>query len=75
MPSRKLALIGTTCVACGTCVPLCPVHALSVPKGLRAVIDANLCIGCGKCERNCPAGVIAMVEREGREKMEGTTHA
>ena len=65
MSSRKLALIGSTCVACGTCVPLCPVNALSIPKGLRAVVDAGVCVGCGKCAQGCAAGVIAMVEREG----------
>ncbi len=65
MASRKVALIGEECVACGACMRLCPPGALNVPKGLRAVVDAALCIGCGKCARGCPAGVVMLIEREG----------
>ncbi len=65
MASKKLAVIGRECVACGTCMRLCPADALSVPRGLRAVVDAARCIGCGKCAQGCPAGVAALIDREG----------
>jgi ferredoxin len=65
MARRKIAAIGNECVACGTCLRVCPAGALSVPKGIRAKVDAGKCVGCGKCEQACPAGVIDMVEREG----------
>jgi ferredoxin len=65
MAHKRIANIGAECVACGTCIRVCPVGALSVPKGIRAKVDAEKCVGCGKCERACPAGVIEMAEREG----------
>lgn len=64
MVSRRIANIGKECVACGTCLRACPAGALSVPKGLRAVVAAEKCVGCGKCGHACPAGVIEMIARE-----------
>lgn len=65
MARGRIALIDSECVACGACVSACPAGALSVYKGLRAIVDDDSCAGCGKCERRCPAGVIGMVTREG----------
>ena len=60
--SRK-AVIGRTCVACGTCEGVCPNAAVHVFRGVRAVVDNTKCIGCGKCAKVCPAGIIKL-ERE-----------
>ena len=68
MPSKKYAVIGKNCVACGCCVKVCPLGTVSVWKGVTAVVDDSVCVGCGKCAAECPAGVIEVVLREGQEK-------
>ena len=62
---KKLAFIGKDCVACGCCVKQCPLVALSIYKGLHAVVDDGKCVGCGMCAVACPAGVIEVFNREG----------
>lgn len=57
----KVAVIDEThCVACGSCIHVCPKKAVQVFKGKYAVVDEELCIGCGKCSKVCPASVINM---------------
>ena len=41
------------CIACGTCVKVCPQGAISVSGG-ALVTDEALCTGCGKCCEACP---------------------
>ncbi len=62
--AKKIAQVGKFCVACGTCLKVCPVGAISIPHGITAVIDANRCVGCGKCAKVCPASIIDIVQRE-----------
>ena len=58
---RKKAYVNEEyCVACGMCQKNCPVKAISVYKGINAVVDTDKCIGCAKCSRVCPASVIEM---------------
>jgi NAD-dependent dihydropyrimidine dehydrogenase PreA subunit len=38
--------------------------AISVYKGLFAVVDRGKCVGCGKCEKACPAAIIAIINEE-----------
>ncbi|MDR0579165.1 MAG: 4Fe-4S binding protein [Campylobacteraceae bacterium] len=52
------------CVSCGTCVKVCPRGAISVYKGVFAVVDKTGCIGCKKCAKSCPASVISMISKE-----------
>nr|WP_325238077.1 4Fe-4S binding protein [uncultured Oscillibacter sp.] len=61
--SKRLARVGRECVACGTCMKVCPRAAIRVVSGVVARVNGELCIGCGKCAGVCPADVIAMVER------------
>ena len=61
--SKRLAQVGRECVACGTCVKVCPQTAIRVASGVTARVDGALCVGCGRCAKVCPADVIAMVER------------
>lgn len=55
---RKKAYIGKECVACGACRRVCPVGAIEIDRGRRAVVEPAVCVGCGKCAAICPAGVI-----------------
>lgn len=64
MASKRYAQVGEYCVACGSCVKVCPMAAISIWKGVVAQVDASICVGCGKCEKECPAGTIALKDRE-----------
>ncbi len=44
--------IEDTCIACGTCLPECPVNAIS--EGSVYTIDQDTCISCGACASVCP---------------------
>ena len=61
---RKAFVDQKSCVACGCCVKVCPMRAISVVRGIAARVDRDKCIGCGKCARECPASVIELVEVE-----------
>jgi ferredoxin len=49
--------INDECLACGTCVPECPVDAISEGDPIY-VIDASKCTDCGACAEACPADAI-----------------
>lgn len=50
--------IGSECMNCGGCVPVCPVAAISDDGGAHA-IDADACIDCGDCGDACPVTAIS----------------
>ena len=62
---RNAAINQMECVACGSCVTVCPRSAIQVLKGVYAAIDIHACIGCEKCMIACPACVIALSEEAG----------
>lgn len=62
---RKAFVDAGACVACGCCVKVCPLRAISVFRGIRAEIDQEKCVGCGKCAKECPASVIQVQEVAG----------
>lgn len=64
MPAKRIATVGTECVACGCCVKVCPLGAITIWKGVRATVDPARCVGCGKCAKECPASVITIWPRE-----------
>lgn len=64
MPSKRYAAVGKYCVACGCCVKVCPLSAISIWRGVIAQVDREKCVGCGKCARECPAGTIELRDRE-----------
>ena len=45
------------CAGCETCVPVCPVEAISMVEGV-AVIDQEKCTQCGTCIAECPVEAI-----------------
>jgi Fe-S-cluster-containing dehydrogenase component len=51
------------CVGCSSCVPYCPVEAISLEDG-KASVDQQRCVECGTCIRAypCPVGALTMPE-------------
>ena len=64
MASKRFVNVGEYCVACGSCIKVCPMSAISIWKGVMAQVDKEKCVGCGKCVKECPAGTIALYDRE-----------
>ncbi|MFH0940216.1 MAG: 4Fe-4S dicluster domain-containing protein [Planctomycetota bacterium] len=50
-------VVSRGCTICGTCMPECPVKAITLTKG-GAVIDPKKCKGCGVCYDNCASEAI-----------------
>ena len=59
---RKAFVDTNDCVACGSCVKVCPKNAIEIWKGIMAKINFESCVGCGKCAKECPASVITVQE-------------
>ena len=51
-------VISDACTACGACVEVCPVEAISAGDPIYK-IDADKCIDCGQCADACPAEAIS----------------
>lgn len=64
MATKRFAAVGKYCVACGVCIKVCPMSAISIWKGVVSQVNKELCIGCGKCVRECPAGTTELKDRE-----------
>lgn len=64
MASKRYAQVNDYCVACGSCIKVCPMSAISIWKGVTAQVSPNSCVGCGKCSSECPAGAIELKNRE-----------
>jgi heterodisulfide reductase subunit A len=52
------------CVACATCVKLCPYGAPMINPLGKAEIQWAKCMGCGSCAAACPARAIALQHQE-----------
>ena len=63
MASKNIAAVSKECVACGCCVKVCPLDAMTAHKGKYAKVG-EACAGCGKCAVICPACVIEITARE-----------
>ena len=66
-------VITDSCVACGTCLPECPVGAIS--EGDIYKIDPDTCIECGSCQAVCPNDAINAPESSvNRKKTPAPSH-
>lgn len=61
---RKAQVIKDYCVACGTCVNVCPLGAIKIVGGVFAEVDQSKCVGCSKCVKECPASTIEIITKE-----------
>ena len=61
---RKAIVDREYCVACGTCVKVCPLQIIQIEQGVFAKINSDKCVGCGKCFNACPASVINLENME-----------
>lgn len=52
------------CVACGSCLKVYPINAISINNGIFSVVDIDKCVGCGKCSKACPASTIEILSLE-----------
>ena len=59
---KKASVNQSDCVACGCCVKVCPLTAITIFKGIMAQVDLTKCVGCGKCATECPASIIEIQE-------------
>lgn len=55
--SLKPSVIEKKCIACGCCISICPVKAISF-KDERANINQKICIGCAECLCACKFDAI-----------------
>lgn len=46
------------CIACGACIEICPVGAISWDTNGKSKIDPKKCIKCHSCESICPVEAI-----------------
>ena len=53
------------CVACATCVKVCPYGAPAINDVRKAEIQTAKCLGCGSCAAACPARAILLQHQEG----------
>ncbi|MFO1339826.1 MAG: NAD(P)-binding domain-containing protein [Burkholderiaceae bacterium] len=49
------------CIGSGSCVKVCPEHALGMVGGKATLVNAAACIGHGACHAACPFDAISLV--------------
>jgi len=49
------------CTACGQCVEVCPMGAITLKE--TAIVDETQCVGCGACVEECPVGAISLADK------------
>jgi Na+-translocating ferredoxin:NAD+ oxidoreductase subunit B len=49
------------CLGLGSCVPSCPLGAISMNDDGVAIVNRHRCTGCGKCLDSCPRSLISLI--------------
>ena len=61
------------CLGFGSCVSVCPEHAITVSDGV-AVVNRKKCVGCGLCVKTCPRGLIELVPESKKVIVQCSNH-
>lgn len=56
-PKKEVWVVNSKCIACESCVAVCPVDALSM-TGDGIKVNRNKCVGCHICADICPSKAI-----------------
>jgi heterodisulfide reductase subunit A-like polyferredoxin len=71
LSKTKLEILGRiawvnpdNCVACTTCVKVCPYGAPRINEVGKSEIQGTKCIGCGSCAAACPSRTITLQQLE-----------
>jgi heterodisulfide reductase subunit A len=64
IPGQVAKVNPVDCVACATCVNLCPYGAPMINDLNKAEIQGAKCMGCGSCAAACPARTITLQHQE-----------
>jgi heterodisulfide reductase subunit A len=64
IPGQVAQVDPANCVACATCVKVCPYGAPMINDLNKAEIQGALCMGCGSCAASCPARTITLLHQE-----------
>ena len=64
IPGQVAQVNPVNCVACATCVKVCPYGAPTINALHKAEIQGAKCMGCGSCAAACPARAITLRHQE-----------
>jgi heterodisulfide reductase subunit A2 len=64
IPGQVAQVVPANCVACATCVKVCPYGAPMINDLGKAEIQGAMCMGCGSCAASCPARTIRLLHQE-----------
>jgi heterodisulfide reductase subunit A-like polyferredoxin len=64
IPGQVARVDPTNCVACATCVKVCPYGAPLINELGKAEVQGAMCMGCGSCAASCPARTISLLHQE-----------
>jgi heterodisulfide reductase subunit A len=64
IPGQVARVNPEDCVACATCVMVCPYGAPKINDLNKAEIQGAKCMGCGSCVAACPARTITLQHQE-----------
>jgi heterodisulfide reductase subunit A-like polyferredoxin len=64
IPGQVAFVDPENCVACATCVKVCPYGAPMINDLKKAEIQGAKCMGCGSCAATCPARTITLHHQE-----------
>jgi heterodisulfide reductase subunit A-like polyferredoxin len=67
IPGQVARVNPDNCVACATCVRVCPYGAPMINDLHKAEIQGAMCMGCGSCAASCPARTITLQHQEDRQ--------